>query len=373
MEFAHERQFKCLLAEEGNIGLYKAEKYQPNAIILDIGLPQLDGKRVMDRLKENPKTRHIPVYFISAYEDNCETRKMGAIGHLLKPASTNELNEAFDKIEEFIVKTLKTVLVVVDNEARENMMLKTVSGEQIQTTTIKKIALAFQYLQKISFDCTIIDIEVESDSGMKLIEQLSQEGQLSQTPIILYTHRELTASEKQTLQQCEEKLTIKLVQSQELMLDEVTLFLHQKPANLPEEKYHKLKIAQDNSDIFKNKKVLVVDDDMRNAFALVTVLEDHDMEVFCGKNGKKALAVLDEHPDIAIVLMDIMMPEMDGYEAMCEIRKQSRFYQLPIIALTAKAMKGDKAKCIEAGASDYLSKPVDTDKLLSLMRVWLYR
>jgi signal transduction histidine kinase/DNA-binding response OmpR family regulator len=373
IDFAREREFKCVFAEDGNIGLYKAEKYQPNAIMLDVSLPPLYGQKLMKRLKENPKTRHIPVYLICAKEDECETRRMGAFGHLLKPASTNELNEAFDDIEEIIAKILKTVLVVVDDEVCEQRILETVGGEQIQTTTIKKIALAFQYLQKISFDCIIIDIEVDNGSGIKLIEQLHQEGQLSQTPIILHTQREVTTSEQQILQQCEETLTVKAVKSQEHLLDKVTLFLHQKLANLPEEKRHKLKIAQDSSNLFKGKKVLVVDDDMRNAFALVTILEDHDMEVVCGKHGKKALEKLDEHPDIALVLMDIMMPEMNGYEAMREIRKQPRFHQLPVIALTAKAMKGDKAKCLEAGASDYLSKPVDTDKLLSLMQVWLYQ
>ncbi|OQY49567.1 MAG: hypothetical protein B6247_23265 [Candidatus Parabeggiatoa sp. nov. 2] len=308
MQLARERGFKCLVAEDGKTGLLLADEYQPHAIILDVRLPQLDGWSVMERLKDNPQTRHIPVG----------------------------------------------------------------SGE-VQTTLAETLAQANEYLNKTPFDCIVVDIDVEKGSGIELLKQLYQEDNLSQIPVILYALRELTAAENQALQQCETHITVKAVKSRERLLDETTLFLHQVEANLPQDKRNMLHKVHDKEAILKNKKVLIVDDDMRNTFALATVLEDKQMEIVVAENGNEALGLLDKHPDINIVLMDIMMPELDGYEAMQKIRAQERFCKLPIIALTAKAMKGDKAKCIEAGANDYLSKPVDTDKLISLMRVWLYQ
>ena len=223
------------------------------------------------------------------------------------------------------------------------------------------------------FDCIILDLDVEQRASCQLLEQMQTIDSFCQTPVIVYAKRELTSEEKALLMQCADELPVKSVSSPERLLNEVTLFLHQVEAHLPKDKRNMLHLVHDKEAILAEKKVLIVDDDSRNVFALATVLENYDMEVIFADNGKKALKLLEEQDTIAIVLMDIMMPEMDGYEAMREIRKQLRFRQLPIIALTAKAMKGDKAKCIEAGANDYLSKPVDTDKLISLMRVWLYR
>ncbi len=231
-----------------------------------------------------------------------------------------------------------------------------------------------QQLHTAQFDCIILDLDVEpgTSGGIQLLEQLHNEDRF-QSPVIIYADRELTSSEEATLQRCANNLTIKSVRSPERLLDEATLFLHQIEANLSSEKRNMIRIVHDKETILKNKTILVVDDDMRNVFALVTVLEDKNMEAVVAKNGQEAIQLLEKHAEIALILMDVMMPEMDGYEAMRQIRKQPRYHRLPIIALTAKAMKGDKAKCIEAGANDYLSKPVDTDKLLSLMRVWLYR
>ena len=223
------------------------------------------------------------------------------------------------------------------------------------------------------YDCIILDIEVEQQSGIQFLKYLQQEDNCVQIPIIIYAERELILSEKQILQECETKLTIKAVRSLERLLDETTLFLHQVEANLPKEQRKILQMVHDKEAILMQKKVLIVDDDVRNTFALMTFLESKNMEVIVGETGKEALTLLDKHTNTAIVLMDIMMPEMDGYEAMQKIRSQQRFRTLPIIALTAKAMKNDRTKCIEAGANDYLPKPVDTDKLLSLMRVWLYQ
>jgi CheY-like chemotaxis protein len=373
MELARERQFKCLIAEDGQTGLQLVETYQPNAIILDIGLPQIDGWTVMERLKDNPKTRHIPVHFISAAEQSSDAKKMGAIGYLQKPINTTQLGEAFKKIEQFLSQHVKKLLLVVDIESRQQKITELVGHENIKMTNAITKEAAFKSLAETTFDCMILDMDIEQQSGIQFVEQLVQKPELTETPLIVYAERELTAVEEGLLLQYEDSITVKSVRSPERLLDEAMLFLHQIEAQLPPEKRNMLQMVHDKATILKHKKVLIVDDDNRNTFALATVLEDHDMEVVCAKNGKRGLTKLEQNNDVDIVLMDIMMPEMDGYEAMQAIRQQSHLQKLPIIALTAKAMKGDKAKCIEAGANDYLAKPVDTDKLISLMRVWLYK
>ncbi|MDM8557876.1 response regulator [Candidatus Parabeggiatoa sp. HSG14] len=372
-ELAREQNFKCLIAENGRTGLQLAEEYKPNAIILDVNLPQLDGWTVMDKLKDNPDTRHIPVHFISASDQSLMATRMGAIGFLHKPVSMEQLGNAFKKIEQFLTNTVKTLLLAVDSEPHQQQIMELVSGENIQTTLAMTTATVLQHLKVASFDCVILDMDIEQGSGIKLLEQMQQEKSSCQTPLIIYAVRDLTASEEALLLQCAERLPVKSVKSPERLLDEATLFLHQLETKLSNDKRNMLRMVHDKEAILKDKKVLIVDDDMRNVFALATVLEDKDMEVVVAQNGKEGLIVLEKHENIAIILMDIMMPEMDGYEAMQEIRKQPCYQKLPIIALTAKAMKGDKSKCIQAGASDYLSKPIDTDKLISLMRVWLYR
>ncbi len=371
VDLARESHFKCLVAEDGKTGLQLAEQYKPNAIILDVGLPELDGWTVMERLKDNPETRHIPVHFMSGYDQSLDAQKMGAIGYLHKPVNMQELGAAFKKIEQFIDKTAKNLLVVVDNKAHQQQIVDLVGSGDVQTTLVETITAALEHLKKGSFDCLILDVDVEQ--GFNLFEELYKEEKPAQLPVIIYTDRELTDSEETLLQRFTETHTIKTVKSQERLLDETTLFLHQVEAKLPQEKQQMLRMVHDKETILKGKKVLVVDDDVRNIFAVMTVLEGKNMDVVVGNNGKEALSLLEEESDIALVLMDIMMPEMDGYEAMRQIRAQPRHRQLPIIALTAKAMKGDRTKCIEAGANDYISKPLDTEKLLSLMRVWLYR
>jgi len=373
LKLAQEKGFKCIIAEDGETGLQLAEKYCPSAIILDIGLPKIDGWIVMERLKDNPNTRHIPVHFMSASDLENPAKTMGAIGYLLKPVNMTELSEAFKKIEGFIAKTVKELLVLVDNEQRQQEILQLVDNGNIQTTIVSTINRVTQELQTTPFDCMIIDVGIGQQLGLKVLKQLQAENDFSQIPIIIYANRELTPEEKMLLQQCADNLTVKTVQSPERLLDEATLFLHQIETRLPSEKQQMLKMVHDKEAILAHKKVLIVDDDMRNSFALTTVLEGKEMVVTVAETGTEALQKLEQHKDIAIILMDIMMPEMDGYEAIKEIKKQHRYQKLPIIALTAKAMKGDKTKCLEAGASDYLAKPVDTEKLISLMRVWLYR
>ncbi|EDN69909.1 Response regulator receiver [Beggiatoa sp. PS] len=302
-----------------------------------------------------------------------DAKKKGAIGYLQKPVNMEQLGEIFKNIEKFITKTMRNLLVVVDNEPHQQKIIGLVTGEEIQTTLSVTVDSALQHLKMGPFDCIILDMDIEQGGGKKLLEQMQDIEGLCQTPVIIYAERELESAEEALLLRCADHIPITSVKTPEHLLDEATLFLHQIEAKLPQEKRQMLRMVHDKETILANKKVLIVDDDARNIFALAIVLEDKNMEVIAGNHGKEALTLLDEHPDIAIILMDIMMPEMDGYEAIRKIREQPRFKRLPIIALTAKAMKGDKAKCIEAGANDYLSKPVNTDKLISLMRVWLYR
>jgi signal transduction histidine kinase/DNA-binding response OmpR family regulator len=373
MDLAHENGMKYLIAEDGKTALQLAEQFHPNAILLDVGLPQLNGWSVMERLKDNSETRHIPVYFISANDGSMNAKKMGAIGYLHKPVSMELLGKAFKKIEEFISNSMRYLLVVVDHQLRKSKIMALTENGDVQSTVAETIDSALQKLKSTSFNCIILDVDIENGSGCKLLEQMQKEVDLSQIPVIIYAERDLTQKEEALLRRCAKNIPIKSVRSPERLVDEAVLFLHQIEAKLPENKRNMIRMVHDKEALFKGKNILIVDDDVRNVFALATVLEDKDMEVITGMNGKDGLAMLDKHNDISLVLMDIMMPEMDGYETMRKIRQHPTYYNLPIIALTAKAMKGDKAKCIEAGANDYLSKPVDTDKLLSLMRVWLYR
>ena len=372
-ELAREKQFKYLIATDGKSGLELAQQYKPHAIFLDVGLPLLDGWSVMELLKDNPETRHIPVYFMSGYDQSHDAKQMGAIGYLHKPINTEQLADAFKNLQRFVSNKLKKLLILADNEKTKHEIEALVGGEDIEITFAATKLEALQELKQANFECLILDVDVEQGSGIELLEEFKQDKRLSQVPVIIHANRDLSVDEESVLQRVENQLTLKEVYSPERLLDEATLFLHQVEANLPAEKQKMLERVRDKQAIFKDKKILMVDDDVRNVFALVNVLEEKGMEVIVGQTGKQALKLLEEHPDFDLVLMDIMMPDMDGYEAMREIRKQARFRKLPIIALTAKAMKNDKAKCIEAGANDYLAKPLDKTKLLSLMRVWLYR
>ncbi|MFK5969549.1 MAG: response regulator [Candidatus Marithrix sp.] len=373
-DLAHDKGFKCLLAEDGIIGLQLAIEHKPSAIILDIGLPKLDGLTVMEKLKNNADIRHIPVHFMSATDQSIDAKKMGAIGYLVKPINMEKLQEAFQKIESFLAKTIKTLLIVADSKPNQQKIIDLVTDKNLQIEISINSENACQKLLTKTYDCVILDMDLEQGLGSKLLERMQQEkGQPCKIPIIVYANRDLTTEEKTLLLHCSDEIPIKHVSSPEFLVDEVTLFLHQIESDLSINKRNMLHMVHDKKAILKGKKVLIVDDDERNIFALATILENHDAEIICGVNGKEGLELLEYNQDIAIVLMDIMMPEMDGYEAIQKIRTQKKHDKLPIIALTAKAMKDDKAKCIAAGANDYLAKPIDTDKLLSLMRVWLYR
>ena len=371
-DLSRQRGFKALIAGDGAAGLQLADQYVPSAIILDVGLPGMDGWTVMEKLKSNPATRHIPVHFISGHDAPLEALKMGAIGYLTKPVELAALQEMFTGIEARICQSIRTLLLVEDDEAMRTSMKELLDGEDITIVTASTGHEAYNLLQSQAVDCMVLDLGLSDISGFDLVEKIKQNPSMSFLPIIIYTGRDLSKEEQQRLEQQAESIIIKGVKSSERLLDEVTLFLHRVETELPEEQQKKIRQLHDRETVLTEKTVLMVDDDMRNIFALSSVLEEKGMRVLVAENGKEALEMLDTNPEIELVLMDIMMPEMDGYQTMQEIRKDVRFSTLPMIALTAKAMKGDRQKSIDAGANDYLSKPVDIEKLLSLLRVWLY-
>ena len=371
-DLARERGFKCLVAEDGESGLHFADYYRPSAAIVDLGLPGIDGMEVIRRLKSNPDTRHIPVHIISGRERSSSAMGMGAIGFLTKPVAQDQLLGAFERIEQVISKKMKKLLVVEDDKIQRQSIVELVSFRDVESTAVGSAEEAYQALCNDSYDCMILDLGLRESDGYQLLDRIKQNPQLAEVPVVIYTGRELTREEEMRLKQRAESIIIKGAHSPERLLDETTLFLHRVESQLPDEKQKMLRSVQTSDNSLEGKLVLVVDDDMRNVFALSSVLEESGMQVVIAKNGREGLDKLAAVPGINLVLMDIMMPEMDGYEAMRQIRKQPEFRRLPIIALTAKAMKGDRDKCVEAGANDYLSKPVDTNKLLSLMRVWLY-
>jgi len=371
-DLAREREYKVLVAGDGETGLHFADYYEPNAIILDIGLPGMDGWSVMDRLKEHPRTRHIPVHFMSAHDKSVEARKMGAIGFITKPVTISLLDEAFEKIEHLISNNIRKLLVVEDNEVQRKAMVELIGNGDVQTTQAASGKEAFKLLKDQTFDCIILDLGLPDISGVEFLTRIKEDDTITEIPIIVYTGKELTSQEEAIINEYAEKIIIKGAKSAEKLIDETTLFLHRVEENLPEEKRRMIRVLHDRESVFTGKKILVVDDDMRNVYAITNVLEEKGLDVFGAQNGQKGVDTLESNPKIDLVLMDIMMPEMNGYEAIEIIRKKKKFRKLPIIALTAKAMKGDRKKCIEAGANDYLAKPVNTDKLLSLMRVWLY-
>lgn len=369
---ARERGFKCLLANNGEAGLHMADYYRPDAILLDIGLPRMDGMAVMSRLKDNPDTRHIPVHFISGTDRNFEAMKMGAAGFLQKPATMSDLDQAFNRISHILSHPVKNLLIVEDDAKLRSSLKALTGGKDVKVHGVGTARAALEALRTEHYDCMVLDVNLPDISGYELLAAIRNDGHIPHLPIIVYTGRDLSESEKVQLDKYAESVIIKTANSAERLLDETILFLHRMEAELGGEQKRLLHLVHDKESIFRDKKILIVDDDMRNVFALSSVLEEKGMTIFIAVNGKEGLEQLKQNPDIDLVLMDIMMPEMNGYEATRAIRQNPDFRNLPVIALTAKAMKGDRHKCIDAGANDYMSKPVDTVKLLSLMRVWLY-
>lgn len=373
IRLSRERGFKCIATDTGEQALLLAEKYKPDAIILDIMLPGMNGYKVLEVLKQDAHTRHIPVHIMSATEGNTEALQKGAIGFLSKPAESEALDLAFKKIEGFVKKNIKDLLIVEDDYNMRHLIKKIVGGEDINVTEAQSGNQALQLIREKDFDCMVLDLGLPDLNGFELLRKMQLFNKETLPPVIVYTGRDLSKEENAELQKYASSIIIKGVKSDERLLDETALFLHRVVDNLPESKKEMISVLYDKEAVFKNKNILIADDDMRNIFALTRILEERGINIFEAENGRVALEKLAQNPQIDLVLMDIMMPEMDGYTAIKEIRKNPQWERLPVITLTAKAMKEDRQKSLMAGASDYLTKPVDIPKLLSLLRVWLYK
>jgi len=376
VEMSRERDFKCLVAGDGKTGLKFAVEYNPLAIILDVGLPGMDGMTVLDALKDDPKTRHIAVHFISARDEiqsSTAALSKGAIGYLTKPVSKEQLDQAFANIQEFITAGIKKLLVAEADTGTRESMVKLIASDDVEIAAVGSGREAYELLASERFDCMVLDMSLGDMSGMEFLRQMKNDNRIStKPPVIVYSDKTLSREEEMKLREYGGSVIVKGAESPARLLDETSLFLHRVESNLPAEQQKMIRMVHDKDSVLAGKKILVVDDDIRNIFALSHALKSRGMSVLRAENGQKALEVLDGNPDMDIVLMDIMMPVMDGFEAMRRIRQQERFWKLPVLALTAKAMKGDKEKCIDAGANDYLAKPIDIAKVLSMLRVWLY-
>jgi HAMP domain-containing protein/signal transduction histidine kinase/DNA-binding response OmpR family regulator len=368
-----DKGFKGLVASRGQEALTLARQYLPTVITLDIFLPDMLGWTVLNNLKLTPETRHIPVQIISMEEERQHGLSHGAFAYLVKPATRQDLESAFDRVKTFVAPHTKRLLVVEDNDIESQSIVELLGHDDIEITTVGSGADALENLLDRPFDCCVLDLRLPDMTGFELLDRIQAETSLRDVPVVVFTGKELSADEENRLHSVAKSVILKDVQSPERLLDETALFLHRAISDLPESRQQMLRRLHNSNEALRGRKVLVVDDDARNIFALSIVLENQEMEVYSATNGRQAIDLLRETKGIAIVLMDIMMPEMDGYETMREIRKHSEFRTLPILALTAKAMKGDREKCLEAGASDYIAKPVDTDQLVSLLKVWLHR
>ncbi|MGH8021573.1 MAG: response regulator [Opitutaceae bacterium] len=373
LDLAHEKHFKAVVAPTAAAGISFAREIIPTAITLDIRLADNDGWMVLDCLKHEPRTRHIPVHVISVEAERERGLRLGAISCLKKPVSKDAIDETLTEMVSFVERPVKNLLVVEDNDVQRNTICELIGNTDVHTTAVATAAEALQAIEKTRFDCVVMDLMLPDTPGVELIRSIHDKLGLKAPPVIIYTGKELTRQEETELRMLSETIIVKDAHSPERLLDETSFFLHRVQSRLPERQRRMIESVHRHDSVLSGRKALVVDDDLRNIFALTAALESYDMVVRFAESGVAALTLLQAEPDIDIVLMDVMMPEMDGHEATREIRKIERFASLPIISVTAKAMRGDRDKCIEAGASDYITKPVGIEKLASLMRVWLYR
>jgi signal transduction histidine kinase/CheY-like chemotaxis protein/CHASE3 domain sensor protein len=368
---AHEMRYRCLVAQSATEALELATSYLPSAILLDVRLPDGSGLSVLQFLKDDPRTRHIPVHIVAGEDFSEIALHMGAIGFAVKPTSADELRAIFQRLEEKGAKKVKRVLVVEDDARQRDSVVHLIKEDDIEIAAVATGAEALALLKDTVYDCMIIDLKLPDMDGSDLLERMTTEDICSFPPVIVYTGRNLTREEETRLNKYSRSIIIKGARSPERLLDEVTLFLHTVESQLSAERQTMLRTARNREKVFEGRKVLLVDDDVRNIFALASALEQKGLQVEVGRNGFEALSKLAEVPDIDLVLMDVMMPGMDGLEATRRIRANPKFAQLPVIAVTAKAMKDDQEQCRRAGANDYLAKPIDLDRLFSLMRVWM--
>ena len=370
-DLAHELGYNCLVAHGADEGYSLAEEFVPDAILLDMRLPDHSGLTVLQRLKEHASTRHIPVHVISV-EDRVEAAMhMGAIGYAVKPTTREELKDVFARLEAKLTQKVKRVLLVEDDDLQRDSIARLIGDDDIEITDVGYAQAALDLLRTNIYDCMIIDLKLPDMLGNELLKRMATEDICSFPPVIVYTGRNLTRDEEAELRKYSRSIIIKGARSPERLLDEVTLFLHKVESQLSHDRQKMLKTARSRDKVFEGRKILLVDDDVRNIFALTSALEHKGAVVVIGRNGREAIDKLNEVDDIDLVLMDVMMPEMDGYEATALIRQDPRWKKLPIIAVTAKAMKDDQERCLAAGSNDYLAKPIDLDRLFSLIRVWL--
>jgi len=374
-DLTHEMGFQCVVTHSANDALIAAGKFRPSAILLDINLPDHSGLGVLEQLKRNPHTRHIPVHVASVADYTQEALELGAIGYALKPVKREQLEQALQRLAAKVSQGMRHVLVVEDDERQSRSITDLLANEDVQITAVASAGEALQQLQSRTFDCMVMDLKLPDFSGYELLEKMAEQEAVAFPPVIVYTGRALTREEESGLRRFSKSIIIKDARSPERLLDEVTLFLHQVESKLPAAHQQMLKAARDRDAYLEDRRILVVEDDVRNIFALSSILEPKGVTVQIARNGREAVEALAQtmqgSNSIDLVLMDIMMPEMDGFTAMREIRKRPEWKKLPIIALTAKAMKDDQEKCLAAGANDYIAKPLDVEKLLSLVRVWM--
>jgi HAMP domain-containing protein/CheY-like chemotaxis protein/signal transduction histidine kinase len=373
IDMARDKGFKAIAATRGESAIHLAQRYRPDAITLDIALPDMEGWTVLDRLKHDRITRHIPVHIISAEDETSRGLRAGAFAQMQKPVTKETLDDAFAKIQGFLERPNKSLLVVEDNEQQRGAIVELIGDNDIEIVAVGSGEEALQILAERRFDCMVLDLGLPDMTGFEFINRMKNDLGVTDVPVVVYTGRELSRKEENELKRIADAIIVKDARSPDRLLDETALFLHRVEENLPEQKRKMLEQLHESDPVLAGKKALIVDDDMRNIYALTSLLERHKMKVLYAESGAEGISLLQQTPDVDVVLMDVMMPEMDGYEAMRRIRGMDEYKNLPMVALTAKAMKGDREKCMEAGASDYITKPIDAQQLVSLLRVWLYR
>ncbi len=369
-------KFHALVAGTAHEALELARQFMPSAIVLDVGLPDQSGLSVLDRLKRDVRTRHIPIHIVSGDDYSERALSLGAIGYALKPVQREQLVEVLKSLDAKISQNLRRVLIVEDNVVQREAVAKLIGSHDVETVGAGTAAECLELLKEQTFDCMVLDLSLPDASGYQLLETISQDGLHSFPPVIVYTGRVLSAEEEQKLRRYSKSIIIKGAKSPERLLDEVTLFLHQVVSELPDEQQKMIRKARNRDALLEGRRILVVEDDVRNVYALTNILEPRGAIVEIARNGQEALQKLEQSlskPEgrIDLVLMDVMMPVMDGLTATRQIRGNPNFRKLPVITLTAKAMPDDQQRCIEAGANDYMAKPLDVEKLLSLVRVWM--
>ncbi|WP_238651408.1 response regulator [Paenibacillus piscarius] len=371
LELARSRGFKTIVAFQGDQGLALAHAYKPDAILLDLHLPVLDGWAIISRLKSRPELRHIPVHVISTAEENQQSLSMGALSFWKKPNDYAELEAAFLQIETYIRRRVKSLLIVEDNQDLRRSLVEFIAHPDVNIIAVGTGREAMEHLASHHFDCMVLDLGLSDISGFDLLEQIKTNRKLQTLPVIIYTGKDLSKTDEQRLKHYAESIVIKNVRSMERLYDDTALYLHRKHADLPLDKQRLIENLHNPEAAFAGKSILLVDDDMRNIFALSSVLEGYNMEISFAQNGREALEHLETHPGTELIFMDIMMPEMDGYETMKQIRLRPEYDQIVIIALTARALEEDRVKCLEAGANDYISKPINTTQLVRVLKLWL--